>query len=140
MEVAHSETHKKSSIDDNMIPLINIVFLMLIFFMVAGHISQSTPVKVSLPHSISDSRQQETALVVLVGSNGELGIENKTISATAAKQMIEKKFTQAKDKEALTLLLKIDGNLPVSQLRPILRQMKQIGIKRVSIATQQMVN
>lgn len=140
MKVAQTKANQKHSIDDNMIPLINIVFLMLIFFMVAGHISQKSAIKVALPYSISEGHQQDDALVLMIDSNGELGFENKPIPVTAAREMIEKRYQEAQDKEAFKLLLKVDGKLPVDQLRTILSQIKQVGIKRVSIATQQLVN
>lgn len=70
MKVGQSIQHKKPNQDDNLIPLINIVFLMLIFFMVAGHISESDPIKVQAPSSISDKQDKLEPMVIVVAADG----------------------------------------------------------------------
>jgi biopolymer transport protein ExbD len=55
----------RKSVDDSMIPMINIVFLLLIFFMVAGHIEAASDVDVQLPVS---------------EQGGEAGVTSKEVS------------------------------------------------------------
>jgi biopolymer transport protein ExbD len=49
MKLCNEAVHKKNDSDDNLIPLINVVFLMLIFFMVAGQIQKSDAIKLQPP-------------------------------------------------------------------------------------------
>lgn len=137
MKVGKLPVRHKASMDDNMIPLINIVFLMLIFFMVAGHIQQSEPVKVTLPNSVSDKRAPEEAVTILVSVDGTIALDQKLIKQEALSAFISKQFAAAVDKQAFILFVKVDGQLPVEKLREILSLIKQAGIKRVSLATQQ---
>ena len=67
MKLVAENTHRKDNGDDALIPLINIVFLMLIFFMVAGQISKSDAAFVSPPESISEAYVDDEALQIEQG-------------------------------------------------------------------------
>lgn len=139
MKVGQLPKRHKASLDQNMIPLINIVFLMLIFFMVAGQIMQSEPVKVKLPSSVSEQLQPEKAVVIVVDKDGLLAFDKEVITKQALVGLIAKKFNQSTDKKSFNLQVNIDGDLPVENLREILGLIRQTGVKRVSLATQQLV-
>ncbi|GLP98444.1 biopolymer transporter ExbD [Methylophaga thalassica] len=136
MKVAQTIQHKKPDQDDSLVPLINIVFLMLIFFMVAGHISQSDPIKVQPPLSSSETKQIEQPLVIVVSDNGQVAIEQDIVDDNALLPVINKQFEAAADKDKFRILVKVDGSLPVERLQYVLSIIKQSGIKRVSLATQ----
>mgnify|MGYP001226358493 CR=1 FL=1 len=53
---------KTTSIDDRIMPLINIVFLLLIFFLVAGVIKDVEPVDVDPPASVAEAESDEADL------------------------------------------------------------------------------
>ncbi|MCX4187565.1 ExbD/TolR family protein [Methylophaga sp. OBS4] len=136
MKVGQSIQHKKPNQDDGLIPLINIVFLMLIFFMVAGHISQSDPIKVQPPSSVSDKHEQEEAVVIIVATDGQVSFEQDIIELAALGPLVNQRFEQAENKPGFSLLVKVDANLAVEKLQDVLNIIKQTGIKRVSLATQ----
>lgn len=136
MKVGQSIQHKKPNQDDNLIPLINIVFLMLIFFMVAGHISQSDPIQVQPPSSMSDKHEQAEPMVIVVATDGQIAFEQEIISKQELMTHITDKFEATDDKLAFNLLVKVDANLAVEELQSVLQIIKQSGIKRVALATQ----
>jgi biopolymer transport protein ExbD len=122
--------------DDNLIPLINIVFLMLIFFMVAGHISASDAIKTSPPSSVSDLQREQSAIEIIVGLNQQLIISNETVHITQLTEKIIRFFQQSADPKTFSLLIKADKALPVDELKQVLLAVKLSGIKKVSLATQ----
>jgi biopolymer transport protein ExbD len=136
VKVGQSIQHKKPNQDDNLIPLINIVFLMLIFFMVAGHISQSDPVKVQPPSSVSDTQNKAEPMVILLGSNGQIAFQQEIVNKRELATELTNAFETAADKQAFNLLVKVDANLAVDELQAVLQLIKQTGIKRVALATQ----
>ncbi len=136
MQITRLPHRHKRSLDDNMIPLINVVFLMLIFFMVAGQISQSDPVKVDLPSSISEKHKPEEPITLSVSLDGAMSFDRELIKPEQLTALIKQRFNAAENKAAFILMVKVDGDLPVETLRKVLGQIKQSGIKRVSLATQ----
>jgi biopolymer transport protein ExbD len=128
--------HKKPNQDDNLIPLINIVFLMLIFFMVAGHISESDPIQVQPPASVSDSQSEVKPLTIVVSTEGEIAVGQEQVTKDTLSAVITQHFEQAADPQGFRLLVKVDANLAVEELQHILSLIKQTGIKRIALATQ----
>ncbi|MDP2700179.1 biopolymer transporter ExbD [Thalassospira sp.] len=58
-----------------MLPLINIVFLLLIFFMIAGSLQKLGPFDVDPPASATATAQAPDTLVIWVGQGGEVGVD-----------------------------------------------------------------
>lgn len=138
MKVGQSVQHKKPNQDDNLIPLINIVFLMLIFFMVAGHISQSDPIKVQPPSSLSDGHISSEPVIIIVTKDGQIAFEQTLIEKSQLAELISQRFEQDDEQQTFSLQLKTDADLPVEELQSVLQIIKQTGIKRISLATQKL--
>lgn len=136
MQLGKTIQHKKPNQDDNLIPLINIVFLMLIFFMVAGHISESDPIQVQPPASVSDSQSEVKPLTIVVSTEGEIAVGQEQVTKDTLSAVITQYFEQVADPQAFRLLVKVDANLAVEELQHILSLIKQTGIKRIALATQ----
>lgn len=127
---------KRVSSDDNMVPLINVVFLMLVFFMVAGQIKKADPLAVVPPHSINDTRTVNDPNVVIVVGDGVLYVDDQLQTIDAIQSYLEEKFTFALDKEGFWVQIKADGAIPLDKLRPIFNQIRLSGLIKVSLATQ----
>lgn len=136
MQLGKAIQHKKPNQDDNLIPLINIVFLMLIFFMVAGHISESDPIKVQPPGSVSEQHSEVKPLTVVVSTDGQIAVGQQQVTEQELTAEINRQFETAEDPEAFRLLVKVDANLAVEKLQHVLSLIKQTGIKRIALATQ----
>lgn len=122
--------------DSSIIPLINVVFLILIFLVIAGQIKSSELFAVDLPESISQSTPAEEVLTLLVNEQSKLILENELVELDEIAQKISDTKIGT-DSNQLDLLLKIDGRLMVTELRPILRELKSAGLQKISIATLQ---
>ena len=67
----HIDMPKRRPRGESIIPMINVVFLLLIFFLLTAQISPSTPFPVTPPDSSSDIRTQAQD-VLYVSATGEL--------------------------------------------------------------------
>lgn len=123
--------------DDGVIPLINVVFLMLIFFMVAGQIQKSDPIKITPPESINETRAQtEPNALILVGLDGRFYLGDEVITLTDIAPRLNALFEAAPDKQSFWVQVKADGALSIDQLSPVFTQIRQSGLTKVSVATQ----
>ena len=68
---------KKKIKQINLIPLINIIFLMLIFFMLAGTIAKIDHYKINVPESIIKNDPLTPFLTIIVKKNDEIYIDSK---------------------------------------------------------------
>lgn len=122
--------------DDNLIPLINVVFLMLIFFMVAGHITKSDKVKLMPPNSVSDTQSAEAEKVVLAATHDDqIYLDDQPITQDKLSAALTQAFEQSKAPEKFSVLVKVDADLPVEKLQALLKEVKAAGLTHVSLAT-----
>jgi biopolymer transport protein ExbD len=135
MKLCPETASSRNSGDDNLIPLINVVFLMLIFFMVAGQIQRSDAVKLEPPQSVSETPHIDEKVTVLVDLTGALYLENNPVSDDAFVTELNQLFETAKDQKAFMVLVKVDNSLPVTRLQEVLKLIKSAGLMKVSLAT-----
>ncbi|MFT6986623.1 MAG: biopolymer transport protein ExbD [Psychromonas sp.] len=129
-------TKRQPASDDNLIPLINVVFLMLIFFMVAGQIQRSDPQKIDPPDSISEqAMQKQNTAELLVTQSGALYLDGKATTQQDLSEQLQRSVTQASDPQSFTVQVKVDAQLDVAQLQITLRSIKAAGLLRISLIT-----
>ncbi len=67
----------------NMTPLIDVVFILLIFFMLAGVIKRPPLIPVDPPQSTAEEEGDETELVILIGAKGDLVFQDQPLESDA---------------------------------------------------------
>ena len=65
---------RRRDMPESTIPLINVVFLLLIFFMLAGRLSAPMPFEAEPPQSDQERRAGEAAVTVYVAADGRLAV------------------------------------------------------------------
>lgn len=131
-----SVANPKAVDDSNMIPLINIVFLMLIFFMVAGKISSKDAAQYEAPYSkgITSPPTNEYSIIIAADSNLWLdGASWGAIENLSAADWQQLKHLIA---DAPSLIVKADANLPAQLLDPLLTHLRASGITNIQLAVQ----
>lgn len=124
--------------DDSLIPLINIVFLMLIFFIVAGQIQPSDGVQVESPSSISDVELMPERLKVVITEQGDVFIDGAQVAqedfASHLASYVQTLTSAQKINAAV--VIKADGNLSVDKMQDFVKTIKTAGITHISLMTQ----
>jgi len=71
---------KRASIRPDITPMIDVVFLLLIFFMLSSQFVYSTKIKVELPKARTATITQENIVSITITKDGNLFIDDKTLS------------------------------------------------------------
>ena len=111
---------------ENIVPMINVVFLLLIFFLMSAQIAPPDPFDVELPESknSTDQRAQNTLFVSL---DGTVVFEGARDDAAFAKLSAHDASTP--------LFLKADSELAAPRLATLLSRLAQAGVKDVRLVT-----
>ena len=133
----NSRKNSNNNTDDNMIPLINVVFLMLIFFMVAGQITAADGVKVAPPVSVSNSQTNNEQLKVVIAEDGRVFIDGSLIEEKEINARILSYRLDQNADENTGILVKADADLAIERLQTILKLIKSAGITSLSLITSQ---
>lgn len=119
--------------EERILPLINVVFLLLIFFMLAGTLSIREPFAVSPPLSASQTPASPEPIRVLMGRDGQLALDGEEMAGSALLGAIAKAVGQ--DPE-VRVELKADAKVPGNQVVVLLEQLRAVGLDRISLLTE----
>jgi biopolymer transport protein ExbD len=111
------------------LPLINVVFLLLIFFMVAGHLAPGLPANVNPPESAAAAADSDEPIRLVVDQHGNLFWQDEPM---AIADMPDRLDGLRKDRPVQLLT---DGKIPVVLLRPALEGLRNAGITDVLLVT-----
>jgi biopolymer transport protein ExbD len=117
-----------------MLPLIDIVFLLLVFFiyaMLSMAVHRSLPV--SLPVSTTAQIFTELNLTVTVNYAGEIFLESTRVSLEELQTILQEKTQMAGNAKAVRVDLFADKALSYQQLYRVLDKIRTAGISNVSL-------
>ncbi len=118
--------------DQRIMPLINVVFLLLIFFMVAGQLSKTDPVKIKPPVSDSESEAGEPLVQLLVTAEGRLLLAGTDVAADELLHRVRSMLDGRRDR---TVHVKADGAADAAAIIGLLEKIKAAGAERVKLLT-----
>jgi biopolymer transport protein ExbD len=123
--------------DDHLIPLINVVFLMLIFFMVIGRIAPADLFQVRPPTSRSQQLLQEHSVTLLITHNGSLAVDAAPVTLETLIPTLQTALDAAGKKQGATpeIRIKADAALTAGQLTPVLDRLRNSGQSKVRLLT-----
>ena len=127
---------KPQTQENSMIPLINVVFLMLAFFMILGQIESSEAVRLDPPDSLSLEVQGEYAATLLITAQQSLYLNDRPLRREQLAGEIRRLLEAAADPQSVRVLVKADAALPATELRLVLARLRTAGLLRISLATE----
>ncbi len=121
---------RRRASDDNLIPLINVVFLLLIFFMVAGQFGQPLPDHIAAPASTSDQRLEMAPVSLRLDRDLRLTLNDRPVTVDSLAAGLQELAT---DPAALRVVLKADRAIRAADLDAVLQVLRAQGIARVTL-------
>ncbi|MDQ6961099.1 MAG: biopolymer transporter ExbD [Mariprofundaceae bacterium] len=125
---------KRANLAVDLTPLIDVVFLMLIFFMVSTSFQVANSVKLDLPSSsISpEEPKEEKKLIISVDKAGQIYLQNNPVSDQDLSLKI-KEFSAGR--ADTPVVLRADANATHKRVVFVLDQLRQLNMSKVGIAT-----
>ncbi|WP_108258597.1 ExbD/TolR family protein [Mangrovicoccus ximenensis] len=118
---------------ESIIPMINVVFLLLIFFLMTAQIAPPAPFEVEPPEARSEA-QPEGELTLLVDADGQLGFRDMA-GGDEVLQAVSAAMADCGDGCAAPLQIRVDAALPAAKLAALMAQLPAAGILRAEIVT-----
>ena len=113
--------------EDNLLPLVNIIFLLLIFFMLAGVIAKQKELhNVNLASATIEEYVEKDKNTLFINADGSLTLNDQSID----KSLLKEKLMLLKTEN---ILIAADGSLDSSSLNKILLILSNSKIKSVTL-------
>lgn len=130
---------RRPDVSINLTPLIDVVFLLLIFFMVSTSFSELTQLTVNLPEADGASATDEIGLVVVIDSAGNVTVGGDPVP-NEAEGLYRALEAAANGNVDVPLTLSADAMTPHQYVVMVLDVASLLGLQRVTIATESMIN
>lgn len=119
--------------DINITPLIDIVFIMLIFFIVTTSFVKETGVEVDRPSANTAQQQDQGSILIAIRENGEIWFNKRNIDLRAVRANVER--AHAENPEGGVVII-ADKQSATGSLVDVMDQVKLAGVTNISIAAQ----
>ncbi|MBU2984727.1 biopolymer transporter ExbD [Saccharophagus degradans] len=122
------EQQQPQSID--MSPLLDVVFILLIFFIVTTVFVKETGVKVDKPQAISAQKLEQTAILLAITDAGEIFYDGSNIGVAGVRSTVE----QLQRTKARPVVIQADKTVPTQLLLEVIDEAKLAGAQTVNLA------
>ena len=127
---------RREEMSVNLTPLIDVVFLLLIFFMVTTTFREESEIEIDLPQASEQPVEQVgNPLEVVIDRDGRFYIDRNLVINTQL-DTLKRALRKAKgDRENPPVIISADANSPHQAVVTAMDAARQIGLVRMSIAT-----
>jgi biopolymer transport protein ExbD len=128
----HIHTRQETAAESiNLTPLIDMVFILLIFFLVTASFTKESGIDVDRPTAQTANRLEHGSMIIGVSKNSEIWIDNQKIDLRAVRAHVE--HMQSQNPEGTVIIL-ADKNARTGTTVEVLDQVRLAGVSNVSIA------
>jgi len=119
--------------DINLTPMLDVVFIMLIFFIVTATFIKQPGTEVLRPEAETARQKPTVSVLVAINSAGEIWIDKKPVDVAAVGAMIER--LHAENPKG-GLVLQADRKAKYQKVKAVLDAARRVGLTEVAIATE----
>lgn len=130
MRPSHTE-RERADIGVNLTPLIDMVFILLIFFLVTASFTKEAGIDVDRPSAETAVRQERGNLVIAISADGEIWIDNQQVDIRAVRGHVQRLHAQNPEG---TVIITADQNARSGLMVNVMDQVRLAGVSNIAIA------
>lgn len=115
----------------DMTPMLDIVFILLIFFIVTTSFVKEAGIEVNKPKAANQSTQKSANIFVAIRPNGEIWLDKRIVDVERVAATIEKLLAE---QPTDVVIIQADKKAEHGRVVKVMDAIKEAGIDRISIA------
>lgn len=128
----------KEEVSVNMTPLIDVVFLLLIFFMVTTTFSRNTNLLINLPEATGQIiEQQPNEIEILVAQNGTYSVNGRQLVNTEIETLMRSVTDVSGGDTSIPLIITADASTTHQAVVTAMDAVARLGFTSLNIATRE---
>ncbi|MEW5757993.1 MAG: biopolymer transporter ExbD [Candidatus Omnitrophota bacterium] len=124
---------KRAKVELNIAPLIDIVFNLLLFFMLSYHISSNPGITVTLPQAKAAEIHKDELVVLFISKDNKIYVNQEEVKHENLNSILRDYF-KGEDKK---LIMKADEKINLGLAISVMDIAKECGVDNLVIATRQ---
>jgi biopolymer transport protein ExbD len=125
----HLPAQEETELD--MTPMLDIVFIMLIFFIVTSSFVKESGVTVSTPQAQSASQQENANIFIAITDQGEVWIDRRPVDPRSVRAIVARLHA---DKPEGSVIIQSDEAATTGRLVEVMDQVRLAGVEKIAIA------
>ena len=125
---------KESDDEINLTPMLDVVFIMLIFFIVTASFVKEAGIDVNRPEAATSDPQEHASILVAISENNEIWIDKRLIDPRAVRANIERLHAENPNG---TVVIQADKHSYNDTLVRVMDASRQAGVYNIAIAAKQ---
>jgi biopolymer transport protein ExbD len=125
---------RHQQLDINLTPLIDVVFLLLIFFMVSTTFEKETRIEVELPQAqaVTDNPERDEKLEILIDPSGRFFVNDQQVLGRDPQVLEGAVVAAVAERDDLPVMIKADGQAPYQAVITAMDVLTRLGLNRMS--------
>jgi biopolymer transport protein ExbD len=132
--MARSRARGEDGAGIDLTPLLDIVFIMLIFFIVTSSFVKEPGVQVTRPEALTTKERRLAAILIAVTADNEIWINKKKITLDEVRNAVEQ---LRRENPKGTAVVQADAECESRYLVEVLNQVKAAGVTEVAVSTEE---
>ena len=129
---------RRRSLPESIIPMINVVFLLLIFFMVSTTFTKETHLSVDLPEAVGEqSSELPDQIEILISTDGSYSVNGQALVNNKIQTLKSALSKMAEGDNKVPLVITADAKTPHQAVVQAMDAAGQLGFAHLSITTRQ---
>ena len=124
----------QGSEDINISPLIDMVFILLIFFIVTTVFVEETGVEVTKPQAASQIQLEKNSILIAITANNNVVYGGRDIGINGVRGVVKRLI---QDDPKMPVIIQADENVPTRILVRVIDEAKLAGANSVNISTEE---
>lgn len=127
--------HRKKTIEVDITPLIDVVFLLLIFFMVSTTFDRETQIEVELPEAAGEEAQTTADMLdITIDASGTFYVNQQEVINTEIETLKKAIIKAAGEKKDLPVIINADAKTPHQSVMTVMDAASQLGFLHMTFA------
>jgi biopolymer transport protein ExbD len=122
---------KKSESEVNLTPMLDVVFIMLIFFIVTASFVKESGIEISRPGASTAVRKEKGNILIAISANDQIWMNRRQVDPRALRANIER--AHAENPQA-AVIIQADMQAKTGLLVKVMDAARSVGVKSVSLA------
>jgi biopolymer transport protein ExbD len=125
----HLPTEEEIELD--MTPMLDIVFIMLIFFIVTTSFVKESGVTVNTPQAETASQQEKANIFIAITASGEVWIDRRPVDVRSVRAIVARLHA---DNPEGSVIIQADAEAATHNLVEVMDQVRLAGVEGIAIA------
>jgi biopolymer transport protein ExbD len=123
----------------NLTPLIDVVFLLLIFFMVSTTFEHQSRIQIELPEATAEATTpDDESLEIIIDAQGRYFLGEQQVVNSELKTLMGAISKVVGERERMPVIIRADAKTPHQAVITALDATSQLGLTHISLATTRM--